>query len=214
MSALVNLNTNFKTNSIPKRESRVQFKNEEAAFKIAKGYFKEFLNKNITSFAFSSVSYKNSQQKAILAVSCYFSQVQGQRVSIVTDNLDGVFSNICKKSLEVEIISPQGHVISGYQFNGMYIFDTEKLLDLCKDEKVSLESVLETIKDYSDVSFFDLPELETIKEFLSLYKPLLNEVESLSVVYFEDNDNQIVEEVYGQFDRNGICLRGGLVQMP
>ena len=214
MSALLNLTSKFNSTAIPEKSSRVQFKNEEAAFSIAKGYFKEYLKKEISCFAFSSVAYKNSQQKAILAVGCYFSQVQGQRTSIVTNNLDGVFSNIVKNSLEVEILSKEGHIISGYQFNGMYIFDLEGILDLSREEKIPLDTLLETIKEYSDVSLVDLPDLETIKEYLSLYKPLLNEVESLSVVYFEDNENQIVEDVYTQFDNNGICLKGGLIQMP
>jgi small-conductance mechanosensitive channel len=116
--------------------------------------------------------------------------------------------------MEVEIISNSGLVIPGYQFDGMYIFDMEQILDLCKDEKTSLKEVLKTIEDYSDVSFFDLPELEVIKEFLEIYKPLLASMQSLSVVYFEDNHNQIIEEVYEHFDKNGIDLRGSLIQTP
>ena len=96
----------------------------------------------------------------------------------------------------------------------MYIFDIEAILDLCRDEKTGLDTILATIREYTDVSFYDLPELEVIKEFLNIYKPLVASIESLSVVYFEDNDNQIVEEVYEHFDKNGINLRGSLIQAP
>lgn len=214
MSLALTLNSNSRPAVEKSKSPRIQFKNQDQAFQMAKGYFSEFLNKDITSFAFSTVGYKNSQQKAMLAVACYFSQIQGMKTSLITDNLDGIFKTLTNNSLEVEIIAKNGTVISGYQFDGIYIFDMEHILDLCRDEKTSLDLVLETIREYSDVSFFDLPELEVIKEYLCIYRPLISSIQSLSVIYFEDNHNKIVEEVYEHFDKNGINLRGSLIQAP
>ena len=214
MALALNLHSNSSPAIERSKSPRIQFKNEEEAFQMAKGYFSEFLNKEITSFAFSTVGYKNSQQKAMLAVACYFSQIQSMRTSLITDNLKGVFKALVDKSLTIEITSKDGVIIPAYQFGEMFIFDMEQILDLCKDEKTSLGNILEAIREHSDVSFFDLPELEVIKEFLNIYKPLVASIQSLSVIYFEDNHNQIVEEVYEHFDKNGINLRGSLIQTP
>ncbi|WP_127717973.1 hypothetical protein [Halobacteriovorax sp. HLS] len=214
MSLALTIDSNLEVSSKARKHSRIQFKNEAESFQMAKGFFKEYSQKGISSFAFSTVGYKNSQQKAMLAVACYFSQVQFQKTSLITDSLDGVFKPLIAGAMEVEILTRDGVVVTGYQFEGMYIFDMESIMDLASDEKISLESILATIKEYSDVIFFDLPELETIKENLNIYRPIVSAIESLSVIYFEDNENKIVEEVYNHFDRNGIDLRGSLIQTP
>lgn len=213
MSAALELYGNTNTLVKPKHNYRIQLKNQNQIFDYAKVFYKEFL-KGITHFGFSSIGYKNSQQRALLGVACYFRQVQGLRTGIITDNLSGVFKVLIDKGLEVELETEEGLVIKCHQIDGMYVFDLEFLMDLAKEENIEFDKILKTIQNYTDVNFFDVPDLETIKVYLTVFQPVLKILHSLSVIYFEDNAKDLVDEVHRYFNQNGIDLRGGLMQMP
>ncbi|OUR98692.1 hypothetical protein A9Q84_04570 [Halobacteriovorax marinus] len=213
MSAAIELYRNSETLVKPKNKYRIQLKNQVEIFKYAKVFYKEFV-KGITHFGFSSIGYKSSQQRALLGVACYFRQVQGLKTGIITDNLSGVFKVLIDKGLEVELESEKGLIIKCHQIDGMYVFDLESLMNLANEENISFGEILETIENYTDVNFFDIPDLETIKVYLSIFKPVLLKLHSLSIIYFEDNANNLIEEVHNYFNQNGIDLRGGLMQLP
>ena len=79
--------------------SRVQ--NSEELFKIGKD-FAESLKQGTKNFAFTSLGLKNSQQRTILGLCCFFDRVDHLKIAIVSDHLTyGVFDNLVRASTDM-----------------------------------------------------------------------------------------------------------------
>lgn len=145
--------------------SRVQ--NTEELFKIGKD-FADSLKQGTKNFAFTSLGLKNSQQRTILGLCCFFDRVDHLKIAIVSDQLTyGVFDNLVRASkdetCDLSTIKYQIKYKSYYHhFN---FFDYADLMNFYDQHFYNevFDSEMEKIFEHYDLILWDVPDIEKIK---------------------------------------------------
>ncbi len=203
------------TDKIASYLSRVS--NPDELFHVGKKFMEEY-KKGTKSFAFTSTGYKNSQQRTILGLCCYFDYADQYRIAIVSDQLrHGVFAEFYKDS------KPKQYQLSGFGDNVNYhsyqhhfdFLDYEELMRVYDEHQYSKTFDLEvkTILDYYDIVLWDVPELDKMKLNLQFNYRISHFYESLTLIVSPNaSSGHKVEAVKKFFSNYNVNLNGVLLE--
>jgi hypothetical protein len=189
--------------------------NHEELFKIGKGFHQEF-KKGIKSFAFTSTGYKNSQQRTILGLCCFFDQNTDYKIAVISDNLNqGIFSELVESSEKNSYKLENGEDAIDYtSFHHHFDFINYSEFDKFYNSHVytkSFESEVQKILDKYDLVFWDIPDMERIKQNPHFHFRISHLYQSMTVIISQNNTSgKEVEGVKNFFSNYNINLNGVL----
>lgn len=189
--------------------------NHEELFKIGKGFLQEFRN-GIKSFAFTSTGYKNSQQRTILGLCCFFDQNTDYKIAVISDNLhQGIFSELVESS-EQNSYSLEGgeDTIQYCSFHHHFDFINYSEFNKFYNNHVftkNFEVEVQKILDKYDLVFWDIPDMERIKLNPHFHFRISHLYQSMTVIISQNNTSgKEVESVKNFFGSYNISLNGVL----
>ncbi len=203
------------TDKIASYFSRVS--NNDELFKVGKKFMAEFKS-GVKSFAVTSTGYKNSQQRTILAVVCYFDYADQYRIAVVSDHLrHGVFDELVKDATPKNYqLNHFGDHIEYHSFQHHVDFiDYAELQRVYDDHMYSKTFDLEvkSILDKYDIVFWDVPEIEKMKMNLQFNYRLSHFYDSLTMIVSPTaSSGAKVEKVKKFFNNFNLNLSGILLE--
>lgn len=189
--------------------------NHEELFRIGKGFFQE-VKKGIRNFGFTSTGYKNSQQRTILGLCCYFDQNANYKIAIVSDHLSqGIFSELVESSTPNTYVTESGEDTVCYK-SFYHHFDFFEYAEFSKfyDNHLYTNNfdveVNKILKNY-DVIFWDIPEMENLKNHPHFHYRISHIYESLTVIVSSNNTSgKQIESIKNFYNNYNINLNGVL----
>lgn len=203
------------TDKIATYFSRVS--NNDELFKIGKKFMEEF-KAGVKNFAITSTGYKNSQQRTILAIVCYFDYADQYRIAVISDQLkNGVFDELVKDSTEKNYqLNHFGDHVNYRSFQHHVDFiDYAELLRIYDEHMYSktFDFEVKSILDKYDIVFWDVPELDKMKMNLQFNYRLSHFYDSLTMIVSPTaSSGKKVEKVKKFFNNFNINLTGILLE--
>jgi len=191
--------------------------NNDELFKIGKKFMAEFKS-GVKNFAITSTGYKNSQQRTILAVVCYFDYADQYRIAVISDQLrNGVFNELVKDSTPKNYqLNHFGDHIDYHSFQHHVDFIDYAELQRIYDEHMyskTFDFEVKSILDKYDIIFWDVPELEKMKMNLQFNYRLSHFYDSLTMIVSPTaSSGKKVEKVKKFFNNFNINLTGILLE--
>jgi hypothetical protein len=191
--------------------------NNDELFRIGKSFMAEY-NKGVKSFAITSTGYKNSQQRTILGLCCYFDYVDQYRIAIVSDRLKhGVFDELIKDAVPKQYqLGRAGDQVNYLSYHHHFDFlDYAELMRIYDEHLYSktFDFEVKTILDYYDIILWDVPELETMKLNLQFNYRISHFYESLTMIVSPSaSSGKKVESVKKFFNNYNVNLSGILFE--
>lgn len=189
--------------------------NHEELFRIGKGFLQE-VKKGIKCFAFTSTGYKNSQQRTILGLCCYFDQNADYKIAVISDNLSqGIFSELVDSSTPDSYSINHGEDTINYKsfhhhFDFIDYAEFSKYYDkhlYTKNFEVEVKKILQNY----DLVFWDIPEMEKMKQHPHFHYRISQLYESMTVIISQSTTSgKQVDSVKNFFSNYNINLNGVL----
>lgn len=194
-------------------ENFYKIANHEELYKIGQGLFEQ-IQKGVKNFAFTSTGYKNSQQKAILGLACFFDQKFNYKIAVISDQLSpGLFSDLVESSsLNNHAIEKEQDVVSYKSFHHHFDFiDYSELIKFHENQLYAktFDSTITSILDKYDIVLWDIPDMEKIKQDSDFHFRVSHFYESLTVIVSQDTSpGNEVSAVKSFFSKHNIHLKG------
>lgn len=191
--------------------------NHDDLFKIGKSFMAEY-TKGVKSFAITSTGYKNSQQRTILGLCCYFDYVDQYRIAIVSDHLrHGVFDDLVKDSVPKQYQLGQiGDSVNYCSYHHHFDFiDYAELMRIYDQHLYSktFDFEVKSVLDYYDIILWDVPELDKMKLNLQFHYRISHFYESLTMIVSPNaSSGKRVEAVKKFFNNFNVNLSGVLFE--
>lgn len=189
--------------------------NHSELFRIGRGLQNE-VEKGKKNFAFTSTGYKNSQQKSVLGLCCYFDQNTDYKVAIVSDHLThGVFNDLVESSTHNSYaLGSEGDILNYRSFYHHFDFidykEFEKFYMYHVYSKNFDAEVSKVLANY-DVVFWDIPEMEAMKKSAHFHSRISHFYESMTIIVAQNaTSGQQVEHIKKFFENYNINLSGVL----
>ena len=189
--------------------------NHKDLFKIGKGIMNE-IEKGVKNFAFTSTGYKNSQQKSILGLCCFFDQNTNHKIAVISDQLKAsVFTDLVEASnLNIYTMSNGADTIKYKSFFHHFDFiDYTELIQLYENYPNSkhFDIELKTILKNYDVVLWDIPDMESMKQNRHFHYRVSHFYESMTVIVSPNaSSGKEVEFIKSYFSNYNINLNGVL----
>jgi len=198
------------------RSNRFFYKvsNHQELFKIGRSFYEDYTS-GVKSFAISSTGYQTSQQKTILGLASFFDHKDDYKIVIVSDNLnEGAFKDIVSISKDLSVNFCEDPIAVKSFYNHFDFVDLNDLLDLSIDHSANeMESIFDSLVDYYDLIFWDVPELYKIQTRAQRYFPMIMKFESLSIIVSRELSKQSdVDDLKQFFLGYGINMKGLLFE--
>ncbi len=202
--------------SSKKRRARHFYKveNHQELFKIGASFLSDYQS-GIKSFAISSTGYHTSQQKTIMGLASFFDHQQDLKIAIVTEGLEnGYFSDVINFDYAHEVDIGNEMTFNVLTFHDH--FDFLSLEELLLNEKTAEEDedLIENIDiflDSYDLIFWDVPEIHRIQTSLTIYFPMLERFECLSLIVAQSRTKkEEIDHIVNFFRDYGVTLKGFL----
>jgi hypothetical protein len=138
-------------------------KNSEELFRLGKE-ISENLKSGVKNIAITSPGLKNTQQKTILGLCCFFDRVEHLKIAIVTDDLRlGVFQELISnsKTMAYKLDITNFEVKYSTYYHHFDFFDYAELLKFYDTHfyNETFDTELEKIFDHYDLVLWDTPDL-------------------------------------------------------
>jgi hypothetical protein len=191
--------------------------NHDELFRIGKKFMQEY-NNGIKSFAITSTGYKNSQQRTIIGLCCYFDYVDQYRIAIVSDHLrHGVFDELVKDSIPKQYqLGRFSDQVNYFSYHHHFDFiDYSELLRVYDDHLYSktFDFEVKSILDYYDIILWDVPEIEKMKLNLQFNYRISHFYESLTMIVSPHaSSGKKVDAVKKFFNNYNVNLSGILFE--
>lgn len=189
--------------------------NHEELFRIGKGFLDE-VKKGIKSFAFTSTGYKNSQQRTILGLCCFFDQHADYRIAVISDHLThGVFSELIESAGQSSYSINNGEDVVNYKsfhhhFDFIDYVEFNQFYNHHQYTKNFEGEVRKILANY-DLVFWDIPEMEQMKKNPHFHYRISHLYESMTVIVSQNSTSgKQVETVKNFFNNYNINLNGVL----
>lgn len=188
--------------------------NHEELFRIGKGFLQE-VNKGVKSFAFTSTGYKNSQQRTILGLCCFFDQNANYKIAIVSDHLSqGIFSELVDASESNSYVTDGDDSVKYKSFHHHFDFiDYSEFSKFYDNHLYSNNFDVEVKKILAnyDLVFWDIPEMEKMKHHPHFHYRISHLYESMTVIISQNaTSGKQVETIKNFFSNYNINLSGVL----
>ncbi|MFA6236660.1 MAG: hypothetical protein WC635_04960 [Bacteriovorax sp.] len=189
--------------------------NHEELFKIGKGLLLE-VEKGVKNFAFTSTGYKNSQQRTILGLCCFFDQNASYKICIVSDHLSqGVFKDLIdSSSLNSYSIGSGEDIVKYKSFHHHFDFiDYSELSKFYGNHLYTktFDAEVASILSRYDIILWDIPEMEKMKQNPHFHYRVSHFYESLTVIVSQSTSSgKQVEFIKNFFSNYNINLNGVL----
>lgn len=160
-------------------------KNHVDLFEVGKHYT------NLSQSGMKSLAFYGNKQKSVhhtmLGLASFFNYHKGMKATIFVDKFAGSdLANFLKPThIEAEMVSEsyEEDTYEIYACDGIMVIELYKMKHLAvKMGTDAFQEFLEKIVADSEVVFWDLPKSETINKEREFYLPILNVVDSLSLV--------------------------------
>lgn len=141
--------------------------NHAELFRVGMGFLTE-VKKGVRNFAFSSVGDRQSQQKTILGVCCYFDQNVDYKIAIISDHLSqGLFGELFNLSTPESYSMSNGEDTVHYKsFHNHFDFiDYSEFSQFYGNHLYTknFEAEVKKVLEGYDLVFWDVPDMATIK---------------------------------------------------
>lgn len=189
--------------------------NHEELFRIGRGLLAE-VDKGIKSFAFTSTGYKNSQQRTILGLCCFFDQNANYKIAIVSDHMEhGVFGELVNlSSLNTYSIGNGEDTVKYKSF--YHHFDFIEYSEFIKFYENHLytknfDSEMSKILGNYDLVLWDVPEMEKMKQHPHFHYRLAHFYQSMTIIVSQSSSSgKQIDFVKNFFSNYNINLNGVL----
>jgi hypothetical protein len=189
--------------------------NHEELFRIGRGFLLQ-AGKGIKNFAFTSTGYKNSQQRTILGLCCYFDQNANHKIAIISDHmLQGIFGELVNSSSQNNYSIDNG--TDSIKYNSFHhhfdFIDYSELMKFYDNHLYTkhFEEEIQKILDIYDVVFWDIPDMEKMKNHPHFHYRISHFYESMTVIVSQNTSSgSQVESIKNFFSNYNINLNGVL----
>lgn len=191
--------------------------NHDELFRVGKRFMAEFKN-GTKSFAITSTGYKNSQQRTILAIVCYFDYIDQYRIAVISDHLKhGVFEELIKESQPKSYqLGHFGDQVNYQSFQHHVDFIDYSELQRVYDEHMyskTFDFEIKSILDHYDVVLWDVPEMDKMKLNLQFNYRLSHFYESLTMIVSPHaSSGSKVDKVKKFFNNFNVNMSGILLE--
>jgi hypothetical protein len=185
-------------------------KNNEELFRLGKE-ISDNLKKGIKNVALTSPGLKNTQQKTILGLCCFFDRVEHLKIAIVTDDLNlGVFQDLVANSkvMAYRLDITNFEVKYSTYYHHFDFFDYAELLKFYDTHfyNETFDSELERIFDHYDLILWDTPELSKMKLNPHFHYRISNFYQSLSLIVSPHSSIAQIERIRDHFANYKLSL--------
>lgn len=214
---LIEVEENLKTDSPTDKLAGYFYKisNHEELFRIGKGLMLE-IDKGVRNFAFTSTGYKNSQQKTILGLCCFFDQNANYKMAVISDHLShGVFNDLVDSSTPNSYsVGTEGDMLKYKSFHHHFDFidysELKKFYESHLYSKSFDAEITQVLKKY-DIVLWDTPEMEKMKQNPHFHYRVSHFYESMTVIVSQSfSSGKQVEIIKNFFSNYNINLNGVL----
>lgn len=191
--------------------------NHDELFRVGKKFMADF-KAGTKSFAITSTGYKNSQQRTILAIVCYFDYVDQYRIAVISDQLKhSVFNELIKDSLPKSYqLGHFGDQVNYSSFQHHVDFIDYAELQRVYDEHMyskTFDFEIKNMLSHYDVVLWDVPEIEKMKLNLQFYYRLSHFYESLTLIVSPNaSSGKKVDTVKKFFNNFNVNMNGILLE--
>lgn len=157
-------------------------KNHLDLFNVGNFYFHEY-QKGKKNFALYADKEEVNSHETLLGLASYFNYHENVKATIVIDNF--ATSTISKylKNIQRESRTYDSIEIDVLTSDGIDVIEFSSLHHLCKKlGRDGFEHLIESIFSTSEISFWDFPNLRNIDEDKEFYFPLIQKINSFSVL--------------------------------
>lgn len=208
---------NLKTDSVADKLAGYFYKiaNHEELFRIGKKLLVE-VDKGVKNFAFTSTGYKNSQQRTILGLCCFFDQNAHRKIAIISDHLNhGVFGDLVDcSSLNSYSIGNGEDIVKYKSFHHHFDFiDYSEFIKFYDNHLYTKSFDHELIKvlDNYDLVLWDIPEMEKMKQNPHFHYRVSQFYESMTIIVSQSSSSgKQVDSIKNFFSNYNINLNGVL----
>lgn len=187
--------------------------NHHELFKIGKNFLRE-AQKGVKNFAFTSTGYKNSQQRTILGLCCFFDQNADYKIAVVSDHLtQGIFADLVAESASKVYIGET--IANTVRYKSFYHhFDFVDYGEFAKcffDQSYvkNFESEVKKVLDKYDIILWDIPEMEKMKDNPHFHYRISTFYQSINIIISQNTtSSKQVEGVKTFFSNYNINLNG------
>lgn len=189
--------------------------NHEELFKIGKGLLLE-VEKGVKNFAFTSTGYKNSQQRTILGLCCFFDQNANYKIAIISDHLvHGVFGDLVdSSSLHSYSIGNGEDIVKYKSFHHHFDFiDYSEFMKFYDNHLYtkSFDAELSKILDNYDLVLWDIPEMEKMKQSPHFHYRISQFYQSMTIIVSQSSSSgKQVDFIKNFFSNYNISMSGVL----
>lgn len=192
-----------------------QITNYQELYRIGKKFLDE-ANKGIKNFAFTSTGYKNSQQRTILGLCCFFDQNANYKIAVISDNLDlGVFNKLVSSSSSHKYTVEGGTDEINYKsfYHHFDFIDYSELINFYENHLYTknYEAEIKKILSNYDLIFWDIPEMESMKKHPHFHCRISHFYESMTMIVSQNaTSGKQVESIKNFFGNYNVNLNGVL----
>ncbi len=193
--------------------------NHNELFKVGNGFLKQ-VEKGVKSFAFTSAGYKNSQQKSVLGLCCFFDQNTNFKIAIISDHLmHGVFNDLVESSTQNSYpMGEEGDVLNYKSFYHHFDFIEYKEFQKFYENHIyskNFDAEVSKILAQYDVILWDIPEMEAMKKLPHFHSRMAHFYDSMTVIVAQNTTSgKQIEFIKKFFSNYNINLSGVLFDTP
>lgn len=189
--------------------------NHEELFRIGKGLLVE-VEKGVKNFAFTSTGYKNSQQRTILGLCCFFDQNANYKIAIISDHLaHGVFNELVENSsLNHYMLGDGGDIVKYKSFHHHFDFiDYSEFSKFYENHLYSknFDQEMTKILNNYDIILWDIPEMEKMKQQPHFHYRISHFYQSMTIIVAQNSSSgKQIDFIKNFFSNYNINLNGVL----
>ena len=178
--------------------------------------FQENFKEKIKSFAFNSLDLKEDQEKTIIGLVSYFAYHEDIKITVVTEDFENSFyskfmTNVLNSAKSFPLENIPYKVFSEGKIDFIEFNELLKIEDKMKEH--TIENVVGSLVEESDIIFWDLPSTVEMDKKRELFFPINRKIERVSFI-LEENKSKFkeIEKVIDYYKKYNIKIKGSILR--